>query len=611
MGVRLRVTWFSQAVILLLAWPVAAQVRFGEVSTKMNGTISTGYTADYGNLTGSDHGWTVGGAAGLSGSFHSPNFLSFNANLYLNQSRSNSNFQSISNASGIDFGAGIFTGSEFPGTINFSKAYNSEGNYAVPGLANYVTHGNNDAFGISWSENIPDKPTLSAGFQFGNSQYSVYGSNDEGNNAFHSFNLHSSYSLAGFNMGAYYSTGGAHSLIPEVVSGQQGSETQSTNTNYGFNVSHLMPLKGSFSAGVNRSDWDSSYLGSSSTGSIDTVNAVAAIHPLKKFSLSASMDYSDNLSGQLIQSIVLAGGVVPGLNTSEGSDSMSLMGVAAYNPAPNVQTTAYVERRTQSFLGQDYGVNSFGGTVVYQHKLLDGYFNSAVNVTENTSDNSGDDTLGFSTNDNYSTVIKGWHLSGSFGYSQNVQTLLITYMNSSYNYSGSLRRRWGRFNVSAGAGATSTALSQQAGTENNSQSYNASVGFGTWISSNGSYTKASGQALATGAGLVPVPIPSPVLPSNLVSLYGGDSYSLGLSSTPVRNLVLTASYAKSNSNTSSSGITSTNENSQYNALIQYQARKLYFSSGYARLQQGFSISGTQPQIISSYYIGVSRWFNFF
>jgi hypothetical protein len=598
-------------VILLLAWPAGAQIRLGEVSTNMNGTVSSGYTADFGNQTGSDHGWTVGGATSLSGSFHSPNFLSFNANLYLNQSRANSNFQSISSASGVDLSANIFGGSEFPGAINYSKAYNSEGNYAVPGLANFVTHGNNDTFGIIWSENIPNRPTFSAGFQLGNSQYSVYGSNDEGRNAFHSVNLHSGYSFDGFNMGAYYSTGFAHALIPEVVSGQQGTETQSSDTNYGFNVSHLLPLKGSFSAGVNRSSWDSSYLGSSSTGSIDTVNVVAAVRPLNKVSLSGSMNYSDNLSGQLIQEIVAAGGAVPGLNTSEASDSMSLMGVAAYNPAPNVQTTAYVERRTQSFLGQSYGVNSYGGTVAYQRKLLNGYFNSSVNVTENTSDNSGEDTLGFSTTDNYSTTIKGWRVSGAFEYSQNVQTLLVTYMNSSYNYSGNLRRRWGKFNMSAGAGASSTALTQQAGTANTSQSYNASVGFGTWISSNGTYTKASGQALATGAGLVPVPIPSPVLPSNLVSLYGGDSYSLGLSSTPARNLVLTASYAKSNSNTSSSGITSTNENSQYNALIQYQVRKMYFNSGYSRLQQGFSISGTQPEIISSYYVGVSRWFNFF
>jgi hypothetical protein len=34
-------------------------------------------------------------------------------------------------------------------------------------------------------------------------------------------------------------------------------------------------------------------------------------------------------------------------------------------------------------------------------------------------------------------------------------------------------------------------------------------------------------------------------------------------------------------------------------------------SGYARLEQGFSGSGLPTEIISSYYMGVSRWFNFF
>jgi hypothetical protein len=38
---------------------------------------------------------------------------------------------------------------------------------------------------------------------------------------------------------------------------------------------------------------------------------------------------------------------------------------------------------------------------------------------------------------------------------------------------------------------------------------------------------------------------------------------------------------------------------------------LYFNSGYARLEQGFSNSGTPPEVVSSFYIGVSRWFNFF
>jgi hypothetical protein len=137
------------------------------------------------------------------------------------------------------------------------------------------------------------------------------------------------------------------------------------------------------------------------------------------------------------------------------------------------------------------------------------------------------------------------------------------------------------------------------------------VGYGSWITANGSYSKASGQALATGSGLVAVPVPLPALPSSLVSLFGGTSYSIGLSSAPVKKLLITAAYAKSSSNTSSSGVVSANESNQFNAIVQYQVRKLSYTSGFARLEQGFSQSGSVPEVVSSYYIGVSRWFNFF
>ena len=607
----LRAAELLPAALLLLPVTLTSQVRLGEISASENGTISTGYSASYGNLTGSSHGWTVGGATSLSGSFYNPNFLSFNASLYLNQSRANSDFQSISDASGVNISTSIFSGSKFPGAISYSKSYNSEGNYAVPGLANYVTHGNSDTFGINWSENLPAVPSLSAGFQLGTSNYSVYGTNDQGNNAFHSLNLHSGYQLAGFNMAAYYSDGSSHSLIPQLVTGLQSSESHTGNTGYGFNATTHLPLQGSFSAGVNRSEWNSNYLGYSSTGSIDLFNAVAAMHPLKKLSFSVSSDYSDNLSGQLIQSVVSAGGVVSGLNSDTSSNSLELMSSGSYSPGENLQLTAFFERRTQEFFGKDYGVRTYGASAIYAHTLLNGTFNSSVIVTANNSENSGVDTLGFSTTENYSSVVLGWHTNESFSYAQNVQTLLITYMNSFYNYSANLRRNWGQFNLSAGVGGSRTALTQQAGTANTNESYNASVGYGVWLTGTGSYSKSSGQAIATGAGLVPVPVPSPILPSDLVSLFGGDSYAIGISSTPVKKLIIGASYAKSLSNTSTDAISSTNQNSELNTLIQYQFRKLNFVSGYARLEQGFSGSGSPPEVIATYYAGISRWFNFF
>src|ERR1019366_9715593 len=98
-------------------------------------------------------------------------------------------------------------------------------------------------------------------------------------------------------------------------------------------------------------------------------------------------------------------------------------------------------------------------------------------VTDNTTDATGANSLGLSTNANYTSLILGWQVTGSFGYAQNVQTLLITYMNSFYNYSGNARRRWGKLSVGAGAGASRTALTQQAGTMSSSQSYTASMGY--------------------------------------------------------------------------------------------------------------------------------------
>ena len=595
---------------LSLAVPVAAQMKIGETSSSANGIISTGYDATYGNMTGSTHGWTVGGSGTFAGSYYSPKFISYSISPYLNQSRANSDFQSISDASGVNASVALFSGSAFPGSISYSKSYNSEGNYGIPGLTNFVTHGNSDTFGLNWSENLLNKPSFSAGYQTGSSNYSVYGTNDQGKNSYHSVNLHSGYRWTGFNVGAYYTNGGGHSEIPQIVAGAI-TKTQSNTNALGVTVTHALPLQGSATAGFNRSSWNTDYLGYRSSGTIDTINSVASVRPAQRLSLTGTLNYSDNLAGQLIQSVVGAGGVVEGQNTSASSNSFDVMGIATYSPLANLQTSAFAERRSQSYLGQSYGLNSYGGGMGYAHRLLNGSFNGSFNLSANSSDTNGTDTIGFSGNGNYSTEMRGWHFTGTFGYSQNVQTLLITYMNSFYNFSGNARKNWGHFNIGAGASSARSALTQDPGTTSSSESYNAFGGYGAWITANGSYSKSSGQAIVTGAGLVPTPLPPPILPEGIVSMYGGDSYAFALSSSPVKKLLLSASYSKSLSNTSNGTIASSNVNNQFNSLVQYQYRKLYFTSGFARLEQGFSVAGTKPEIISSYYMGVSRWFNFF
>jgi len=606
----IRIASVVTAGLLWYALPLNAQLKWGETSSRANGTVSSGYTATYGNTIESSHGFTMGGAGTLSGSFHSPNFLSYNFSPYLNQSRSNSNFQSISNASGINLSTNIFSGSKFPGSISYSTAYNSDGNYGIPGLASYVTHGSNHAFGINWSELLEGKPKFSAGYQTGGSKYSVYGSSDNGENSFRSVNLHSNYRWEGFGLGAFYVYGNNRATVPQLGSSKV-LQTHSGTSVYGLTASHLLPLKGSASASVNRSSWSSEFSGYKSSGTIDTLNSTAGIHPFEKLTLTGTANYSDNLSGQLIQSVITAGAVPGGINLDQSSHSLDLMAVATYAALPSLQTSGSVERRTQSFMGQDYGVDSYGGDAVFTHALLNGTLNSALSVTANRSTPSGSDTIGLTASESYSSILMGWHVTESFSYAQDAQTLLVTYTNSFYNFSGNVRRHWGQFNVSAGAGGSRTALTAQPDTVNSSESYSASVGYGRFVAATGTYTKADGQALATGSGLVGLPIPTPVLPSDLVSLFGGKSYSVGVSSTPVKHLITSASYAESTNNTVTSGVFSANNNSQFNTLLQYQVRKMSFVSGYSRLEQGFSAIGSQPEIISSYYMGLSRWFNFF
>jgi len=606
----LRITCIGQ-LALALVFSGDAQMKVGQLSTHLTGTVSPGYSAEYGNQTSSSHSWAIAGAGTMSGNYYNPNFVAFNAGFYLNQSRANSNFQSITNASGVDISSSIFGGSHFPGSVSYSKAYNNQGNYAVPGLPNFVTHGNSDTFGINWSENLPDVPSFSAGYQMGSSSYSVYGADNQGLNRFDSLNLHSSYKLAGFNTGAFYTRGGSRSTIPQLLGFNQELNLHTSNSAEGVNVTHALPLQGSASASFSRSNWKGNYIDSVATGNIDLFSGMATIHPAERLSFTVNSTYSDNLSGQLLQTVIAAGGIVPGLNTNESSNSFDIMGILGYVPLHDLQTSVFLERRTQSFLGQEYGVTSWGGSASYLRNLLNGTLNSSVSVIENSNDQNSQNTLGFSANSSYSKVLLGWHLNGMFGYSQNVQTLLVTYMNSFYNYSFNARRHWGRLNVSAGAGAARTGLTQIAGTESTSQSYNAAIGFTPWFSVNGSYANADGQAIATGGGLIPTPIPSPSLPSGLVSLYGGRSYSLGISSSPVKRLIMSASYAKADSNITNLGIASFNQNNEFTTLIQYQTRKLSYTSGFARLEQGFSQSSLPPGIVSSYFVGVSRWFNFF
>jgi hypothetical protein len=234
---------------------------------------------------------------------------------------------------------------------------------------------------------------------------------------------------------------------------------------------------------------------------------------------------------------------------------------------------------------------------------------SSVSLFDSTVDGTSTNSLGFAVTTNYNRRIGLWQVGGYFNYAQNVQTLLVAYTSSYYSFSGNVSRRFGEWYWTATAGGGKTGLTAIPGSSSSSESFGTSLGTNR-ISFSANYSKSNGNSLASGNGLVPTPLPPILLPSLLV-FYGGQSYSFALSGTPIRHVQASLSYVKARSDTSNQGIASWNNLEEKNAYVSYQFRQIGIQGGYTQFTQGFSASGTAPASVSSFSIGVYRWFNFF
>src|SRR5262249_1466028 len=146
-------------------------------------------------------------------------------------------------------------------------------------------------------------PTLSVGYQQGHSNYSLYGTNENGSSSFRSFTVSSTYNLFGFGLSAGLSHGSSDALIPGVLIGDQTATTNSDNTTFAFAASHPLPWNGRFTSTFNRNNLNSDYLGYTFNGDIDVATANIGLHPTPKLTFSLSSSYTDNLSGSLYQAL--------------------------------------------------------------------------------------------------------------------------------------------------------------------------------------------------------------------------------------------------------------------------------------------------------------------
>jgi len=597
--------------ILGLAHLAVAQITIGD-NTKLNaGALFTfGYQGSYGDEIQASHGLDFGVDGKLNGSYYNPNFLSFQVNPYYNQSQANSNYQSLTGASGVNGTANFFSGSHFPGSVSYHYDANSTGTFGLVGQPNFTTEGRSQGFGVNWSVLLPNMPTISVGYSQGSGHSTLYGTNEEANSSTRLFNVHSNYQIEGFRLNAYFDHNTLNSKFPEFLSGQGEAVQDSSGHDFGFGVQHSLPIHGTFNLSYNRGSASSDYASSSgqntniSSYTSSTETAIASFHPTVKLSLNVTQNYTDNLTGYLTQNIAGTGVITPGLDLGSGSHSSTLGGGATYQFTNYLAGSAQATYYDQYYFGKSYTGTYLAGTINYSRRLWN-MFSFSGSVIE-SSNGQGTNATGFIGNVNFFKRFGAWQTSGQFSYAQNVQTLLVTYTTSYYNYNANLHRRLpGGVTWTSAFNGTHSGLTNYAGTTNHGEGYSTSLSMRR-MSLSGFYTQSAGVSLLGSGGII-APPPTPGV--NDYIYFNGSSYGGGLSVTPVRRLSISGSFSRAISDTIAA-TTSHNNTEIFNAQMQYHLRRIGLLAGYTRFTQGISAVGA-PASTTTYFVGVSRWFDFF
>ena len=378
----------------------------------------------------------------------------------------------------------------------------------------------------------------------------------------------------------------------------------------GFGAQHSLPFHGQFYANYNRASADSRYFSDAGQSSItssytdDIVSSGASFHPTSKLSLNVSENYTSNLNGYLSESLSNGGAPVQGLSLGSGAHSSTFGGGVAYQFTNYLSGSSQATYYDQYYFGKNYTGTYVSGTLNYGKRLLDMFTFSASVI--DSSNGQGTNALGFVGNVNFFHRIKGWQTSGVFSYAQNVQSLLVTYTTSYYSYSANVHRRLkAGLQWTAAFNGTHSGLTNYQGTSSHGEGYSTSFG-SRRVTLNGNYSKSTGLSLLGAGGLVPV---SGTPGLNEFITFGGSSYGGGISVTPVRRLVFAGSFNRAISNTIGQTI-SHNNTEIFNAQMQYHLRKIGLQAGYTRFTQGISAVGA-PANTTSYFVGISRWFDFF
>jgi len=598
--------------LLLLAMPAWAQLKVGDdVSMTMTGTIGSGYSGDYGNTLASDHGLGVNGDAQVNGYFYNPNFLNFYVRPMYDRSQENSGSGSLTEASSISAGAGIFAGSHFPGSISFGKSYGSTGNYGLPGIQGFTTSNDTTSFGIGWSELLPGLPPLSASYSQSSSSSSIFGSDQDDHSSQRVFTLQSQYRLHGWMNSARFSDIGSHTELPSFLTAGETIETDENSKTFVFSTNHKLPMQGGLSLSYSYGSFNGEGNGTSTSGSDQTFTGNASFRPWTRLTTNFGFQYDTSLNGLVEEQLISAGSVAPQVNFGSQSRSLSVYNFDSVAIAKGLNASFDFTRTQQELYGYSVAIDHVSAVVNYNfHKPLWGAVNFYAGLNDQATEG-GNQGTGLVAGANFNKRMAGFEVGASFGYAQDVQTVLATQVTSDYSYIANAKRSLTRHLLwNANYHGFHTGLGQLPGSSGHSQ------GFGTnlmYRGYGGSFTYGSsyGTALVTANGLVPVPVTIvPVLSGNQYLLAKGSSYSASVSANPIKRWSMSASYSEASSNATTPTLFTNSSSKMFLYFTQWQFRKVSLGGGYTHLMQGAGTTtvGTLPVDYSSFYIGVQRWF---
>jgi len=607
---------FVLAFGLMLAARGWAQIEIGsKTNVSLTGDLGFGYNGSYSNQEGSSHGMGLNGDAAAQGYYYNPKFLNFFVYPIYNRSQSNSGQGSITDASSVNAGVNLFSGSHFPGSVSFSEAFNSSGNYGfgtTPGLTS--TSGRAHGFGIAWAELIPGAPPLTVQYSQTASSSSIFGTDQVDQGSTKNLNMFSNYKLDGWYMGARFNDTWTHTDLPAVLTGDDEASIGDTNSkSLNFNANHKLPLRGSFGASYSWSDFGGQNNGSTVSGSNQMINATAAFAPTDRFTTSFQLNYDSSLTGEIEQQLIGVGAVNPQVNLGSSSYSISMSNSDNLVLTKRLSVGFNVGHIQQEVYGESVGATHFSAVVNYRFlKPLWGTVVVYAGVNDQATD-AGNQGAGLVAGANFSKQWSNLELTGSFGYSQDTQTVLALQTTSNYSYTALAQRRLGRrLRWLATFNGFHTGLGELAGSSAHSESYGTNLVYKMY-NFGANYGHTSGSVLLTANGLVAPPgTILPTLPGQQFLLDTGSSYSVSFTANPVRRLSFSTSYTKTTNDSLAAALTSNSAAAKvFVVFTTYQFRKMVFTAGYTNLNQFVSASGLPQADYSNFYVGLQRWFKVF